>query len=110
MDARFRMPVSPVAHPEAVVQGDRWRFSVLTDGLVRLEWAPDGAFEDRASTFALHRDLPVPRFDVVDGESALEIVIDRLRLVYDRRPFSPAGLSVQVLGNVGNYGSVWRYG
>ncbi len=91
MDARFRMPVSPVAHPEAVVQGDRWRFSVLTDGLVRIEWAPDGVFEDRASTFALHRDLPVPRFEVVESDAVVEILTDRLHLTYDRGPFTPAG-------------------
>ena len=46
------------------MQGDRWRVSVLADGLVRLEWSEDGAFEDRASTFALHRELPVPEFEV----------------------------------------------
>src|SRR3978361_1952987 len=105
MDARFRMPVSPVAHPEAVVQGDRWRFSVLTDGLVRLEWAPDGVFEDRASTFALHRDLPVPAFKVIDRDATIEVVTDRLHVVYDRRPFSAAGLSVQALGSITNHGA-----
>ncbi len=102
--------MSPVARPEAVVRGDRWRITVLTEGLVRLEWADDGVFEDRASTFALNRDLPVPDFDVVDGEAALELVTDRLRLVYDRGPFTPAGLSVQVRGNVSNYHGVWRPG
>jgi alpha-glucosidase (family GH31 glycosyl hydrolase) len=93
-----------------VVQGDHWRITLLAAGLVRLEWADDGVFEDRASTFALHRDLPVPRFDVVDGEGVLQIVTDRLRLTYDRGPFTPAGLSVQVRGNVSNYRGVWRYG
>ena len=39
---------------------------------------------------------PSRRSSVVDGDAALEIVTDRLRLVYDRGPFSPAGLSVQV--------------
>ena len=106
----LRLQTAPVARPEAVVQGERWRITVLTDGLVRLEWADDGVFEDRASTFALHRDLPVPSFEVVDGESALEIVTDRLRLTYDREPFTPAGLSIQTRGNVSNYRSVWRYG
>ncbi len=106
----LRLPTSPVAHPDAVVQGDRWRISVLADGLLRLEWSEDGGFEDRASTFALHRDLPVPEFQLLDGEPALEIVTDRLRLVYDRAPFSPAGLTVQARGNVSNYHSVWRYG
>src|SRR5919107_527720 len=101
---------SPRAHPDAVVQGDQWRITVLAGGLVRLEWSEDGEFEDRASTFALHRDLPVPEFELVDGETALEVVTERFRLVYDRAPFSPAGLSIQARGNVSNYHSVWRYG
>ena len=42
------------------VEGDRWRITVLTDGLLRIEWADDGVFEDRATAFALRRDLPVP--------------------------------------------------
>jgi alpha-glucosidase (family GH31 glycosyl hydrolase) len=92
------------------VQGERWRITVLTAGLIRLEWADDGMFEDRASTFALHRDLPVPKFEINDGEAALEIVTDRLRLVYDRGPFTPTGLSIQVRGDISNYRSVWRYG
>src|SRR3712207_4560945 len=106
----LRLPTSPAAHPDAVLQGDRWRITVLADGLVRVEWSPDGAFEDRASTFAVHRDLPVPSFEVVDGEAVLEVVTDRFRLTYDRGPFSPAGLSVQVRGAITNYHGVWRYG
>jgi alpha-glucosidase (family GH31 glycosyl hydrolase) len=104
-----RLPTSPVAHPEAVVQGDTFRITVLTDGLVRLEHAADGRFEDRASAFALHRRQPVPDFEVRDGD-VLEVVTRRLHLTYDRRPFSTSGLSVQVRGGVSNYHSVWRYG
>ena len=110
MKSHLRVASSPLAHPEAVVQGDRWRITVLADGLVRLEWSDTGAFEDRASTFAIHRDLPLPEFEVVDGAAAVEIVTERLRLTYDRGPFTPAGLSVQARGNVSNYHSVWRYG
>jgi alpha-glucosidase (family GH31 glycosyl hydrolase) len=110
MDGHLRLKTSPVAHPDAVVEGDRWRITVLTAGLLRLEWADDGIFEDRASTFAINRELPVPSFEVADGEAALELVTDRLRLTYDRGPFGPAGLSVQVRGNVSNYRGVWRYG
>src|SRR4051794_37974157 len=110
LDQHLRLKTSPVARPEAVLRGDRWRITVITDGLVRLEWSEDGAFEDRASTFALHRDLPVPGFEVTEGEAALEIVTERFRLTYDRGPFTPAGLSIQVRGDVSNYRSVWRYG
>lgn len=101
---------TPLARPEAIVSGPNWRITVLSDGLVRLEWSADGRFEDRASTLALHRDLPVPDFTVGDSDGALEIVTSRFRLVYDRGPFSPTGLSLQVRGNVSSYHSVWRYG
>src|SRR5579875_1407734 len=110
MDARFRLPVSPVAHPEAVVSGDRWRFTVLTEGLVRIEWAPDGVFEDRASTFALHRELPFPDFEVVESDAVVELLTDRLHLTYDRGPFTPAGLTVEARGALTSWHSRWRSG
>ncbi|MBD5785615.1 glycoside hydrolase [Cellulosimicrobium terreum] len=105
-----RIPTSPVARPAAVVQGDRYRITVLADGLVRLEHAEDGVFEDRASAFALHRDLPVPEFRVTETSAGVELVTDRLRVRYDRGPFSASGLSVEVRGAHSAYHGVWRYG
>ena len=109
MKPAYRLPSRPIAAPDAVVRGEHFRISVLTDGLLRLEYAADGRFEDRASTFALNRDLPVPAFRVVDGP-ALEIITDRLHLIYDREPFSTSGLSIQIRGAISNYHSVWRFG
>ncbi|MCL3859768.1 glycoside hydrolase family 31 protein [Actinotalea sp. K2] len=105
-----RLPSRPVADPRAVVQGEHYRITVLTEGLVRLEHSPDGVFEDRASTFALHRDLPVPQFRVVQDDAHLEIVTSRLRLSYDKGPFTTSGLSLAVQGGVSSYHSVWRHG
>ena len=109
MENRVRLDTAPVARADAVVQGEHWRITVLTEGLLRIEWADDGVFEDRATAFALRRDLPVPDFRVVDGPT-LEIVTQRFHLVYDRRPFTPSGLSVQVRGNISAYHSIWRFG
>ena len=100
------LATAPVAHPDAVVQGDRWRVTVLTDGLVRIERAEDGVFEDRASTFAINRALPVPQFRVVESDTHVEILTDRLHLVYDRGPLTTAGLSVQVRGSLTQYHSI----
>ncbi len=101
---------TPQADPAAMIVGDRYRITVLTPGLVRLEWSANGTFEDRASTLAQHRDLPVPSFTVTETDAALEVVSDRFHLVYDRGPFTAAGLSLQVRGNTTTYHSVWRYG
>jgi alpha-glucosidase (family GH31 glycosyl hydrolase) len=110
MTSRQPLPSRPVADPRAVVVGPTYRITVLTDGLVRLEHAADGVFEDRASTFALHRELPVPDFRVVETATHVEVRTARFHLVYDRQPFSTSGLSVSVLGGVSSYHSVWRYG
>ena len=82
------LPARPLADPRAVLRGATYRITVLTDGLLRLEYADDGVFEDRASAFALHRELPVPEFTVRETGDALEVVTDRLHLVYDRGPFT----------------------
>ena len=110
MDARFRIPLSPVAHDAAVVQGDEYRITVLTAGLVRIEWAADGVFEDRASTFALHRDLPVPEFRVVNGAEVVEVISDRFHVTYDRRRPSASGLKVDFVGSITAWHSTWRFG
>ena len=106
----YRLPSHPVADPAAVIAGERYRITVLEDGLVRLEYAEDGVFEDRASTFAVNRHRPVPEFRVIESGPHLTIVTARFRLTYDRGPFSTSGLSLEVLGGVSSYHSVWRYG
>jgi alpha-glucosidase (family GH31 glycosyl hydrolase) len=110
MKPLHRLDSRPVADPRAVVRGDRYRITVLTDGLVRLEHAEDGVFEDRASTFAVDREQPVPDFTVHDHGDHLEIVTARFRLSYDTGPFTTSGLSLAVGGGVTSYHSVWRYG
>ena len=98
--ARYDFPTSPVAAPGAIVAGDKYRFTVLTDGLLRFEWAEDGKFEDRASTFAIRRKLAVPEYYVWDRGSSMEIITNRFQLTYNKQKFSSEGFSVQLKGSV----------
>src|SRR2546430_500404 len=94
--ARYEFKTRPVAHTEAIVAGDKYRFSVLTDGLLRFEWAEDGRFEDRASTFAINRKLAVPDFYVWDRGDVLEIVTNRFHVVYNKKKFSAEGFIIHL--------------
>ena len=105
MTANRTMPSRPGAHRDSVVRGERWRVTVLTDGLLRLEWADDGTFEDRASTFAVNRDFAPPRFTVRDDHGTLAISTPRFRLHYNREEFSAHGLTVTT-----PVGGRWRFG
>lgn len=110
-ELRSSFLTKPLANPRSVVSGAKFRFTVLTDGLIRYEYAPDGQFEDRASTFAINRDLgSVPEFQTYEDEFGLEIVTNRIHLTYDKQAFSSSGLSVDVKGKLTTWGSQWRFG
>lgn len=70
---RYEFKTKPVANPDAVVGGGQlpYRFTVLTAGLIRYEYAEDHLFEDRASTFAIFREQDVPSFRVIDKECVM---------------------------------------
>ncbi len=110
LPARFRPPTTPQADPAAIVAGEHYRITVLTSRLFRLEYSPSGHFEDRATQTVVNRRLPVPSFEVLEGERLLEIVTDHAHLRYDRGPFATNGLSIAPRGSVINYGGIWRYG
>ena len=86
---------NPVAAPEAVVICGNARFTILTDRLVRMEWAQDGAFEDRASLAVVNRALPVPAFTSVRSGEGVTIKTSRITLTYKGGRFSPENLSVK---------------
>ena len=68
------LPYEPVADTSAVViASDKMaRFTVLTDHLIRMEYARvAGQFEDRASLAVLNRKLPVPAFKKVEADGVL---------------------------------------
>ena len=100
------------AHPEAVVSGDTYRFTILTPRLIRMEWHESGQFVDERSQLVASRDFDVPEFTVTrNDDGGLEIVTEYLRLRYDGKEFSEAGLSVQLVrGATDAHYSIWRYG
>lgn len=104
-----RLPTSPLAPEASIVRGERWRVTMLTPRLIRLEWSPSGRFDDRATQVVLHRDFPTHEFHVSRTGEGVHIANEHLQLDYDGRPFSPGGLRVAVNG-ITAYHAVWRYG
>ena len=85
---------NPVAAPGAIVTSGNARFTVLTDRLVRMEWAQNGVFEDQATLAIVNRNLPVPAFSHSEKGGVLTLKTDKLTLVYKGGPFTAESLSV----------------
>lgn len=106
----YKIQTMPICKKENVIAGENYRISVLTDGLLRLEYAEHGIFEDRPTQVVWNRDLGVCNFQIVEQEDNLEIITDRIHLRYDKGVFRTNGLSVEVKGGLFPYGNVWHYG
>lgn len=110
MKACYQIKAAGVCREENVIAGEKYRISVLTDGLIRLEYAQHGVFEDRPTQTVWNRDLGACDFQVIDEEGNLEIITDRLHLRYDKGEFRANGLSIDVKGGLFPFGGLWRYG
>ena len=95
----YRYPVTPACHPEAVVQGRDYRFTILTPSLIRAEYSPDGYFEDRATQVVVNRCFPVPAFSFERRGSMLQITTEEVELCYAGGPFTENSLLLRIKAN-----------
>ena len=88
------------ARPPAVIQDGGARFEVLSQGLIRLEYAADGQFEDRPTLTVADRARPRARFEtrVVDGVREIRTAKMTLHYRRDGGPFDASNLALRLRG------------
>ena len=100
----------PVADPHAVVISGKARFSMLTDHVIRMEYATDGAFVDNASLTFVNRHLPTPVYEKSISNGWLVIKTKSAVLHYKENsgPFSSHNLYIEYHDPSHSY--AWRPG
>lgn len=75
---------------------DHVRFTVIADGALRMEYAPDGGFVDAKSFVAVEREYPAAEYRVKRG-AWIEIATPKMVVRYKKNsgPFSASNLSVR---------------
>lgn len=106
----YKFKTSPMCHEEAVIKGDKYRFTVLTPTLIRIEYSENGEFEDRATQTVINRDFEVPAYSVIEEDGVLTIRTECMELHYAGGVFSPNTLTANYYGAMGNFRREWRYG
>jgi alpha-glucosidase len=88
---------NPVAVSRQIVTCGTARFTVLSDRLIRMEWATDSHFEDRATLAVCNRVTDAAPFTVEKHGKAYRIDTGPLQLEYqaDGEPFHPGNLTVR---------------
>ena len=105
---RFLYETRPVALQQNLVTGEKYRFTVLTPSLIRMEFSPRGVFEDRASQSVFFRDFPENAFCTEKKDGLLSIETENLVLTYrENEAFSKDTLSIRLKAEPA---SAWRFG
>ncbi len=91
---------------EHIIVLDKARFTVITENLIRLEYAPNKAFCDDTTLFAVNRTHNGCRFESVVTEEKVEIKTDAISLTYlnDGDPFSEKNLFATICGEKWHFG------
>ena len=55
---------SAKANPKCIIMGQKYRITVMTERLLRLEYNESGVFLDRPTQLVMHRDLGVTDFKI----------------------------------------------
>jgi len=105
---QFQIEFDPQPKPDAVVTALHVRFTVLTTQMIRMEYSPNGQFEDHPSQAFWYRNLPVPEFDAPANENFVEIETTHLHLSDRVTPRGFTSTTLQVI--VKATGHTWHYG
>lgn len=95
------------------IKGQKYRITVLTERLLRLEYHENGIFEDRPTNLIWYRSLPECEFRVKEDQTYLEIETSYFKLSYTKeKPFSGGKVSPtsNLKVELKNTDRIWYYG
>lgn len=102
-----------IPNPECEFKGSKYRITVLTERLVRLEYNENGFFENNPTEVIWYRNLPKPNFTVSETDTDLKIITKYFELSYKKETkflgtkINPQkNLKISLL----NTKKVWYYG
>lgn len=76
------------SNPKAVFKGEKYRITILSDILIRLEYDEAGIFFDNYTELVKNRNFPLIEFDVQEDNKFLVITTKHFRLQYlKEKPF-----------------------
>ncbi len=70
------------SNPECIFVGEKYRITVLTERLVRLEYNENGSFVDNPTELVWYRNFPKPEFSVNQNDKILSISTRYFELTY----------------------------
>lgn len=100
-----------VAQNNVAYQDNEVRFTVITDGVIRLEWQPEGKFTDSPSFVASERNYPEVTFKVRNNGGKVKIETAKMTLEYRKGSGKFNGKNLKITSGKGIFPEfTWKPG
>ena len=92
----FAFACFSVAKAEVAYRNNHIRITVIDNGTIRLEYAPDGKFVDKKSFLAVGRNYDKTQYQIKENSKTVTLTTQLLKLVYRKGegPFTAQNLSI----------------
>ena len=71
-----------ISNKESYITGNKFRFTILSPRLIRLEYSESGVFEDRATSNVINRSFPKVNYNITESETLIQIDTGIFTLTY----------------------------
>lgn len=111
---QFEINLESIKPNEGVIwTGKKYRITLLTERLVRLEYNENGVFEDRPTALVQNRNFETPKFLIKEDDTFFELTTEYFKLYYTKNKrfksgFINTGSSLKI--ELNNTEKVWYYG
>ena len=113
LQEHFQMDYKKILPPvNSIIKGKKFRITILSELLVRLEYSETGEFEDRPTELVMSRKFPSVKFEAKDDNTYLTISTSYFNLFYRKEmPFESSKMSpdANLKIELTNTDKVWYY-
>ena len=113
LQEHFQMDYKKILPPvNSIIKGKKFRITILSELLIRLEYSETGEFEDRPTELVMSRKFPPVKFEAKDDNTFLMISTSYFNLSYRKEmPFESSKMSpdANLKIELTNTDKVWYY-
>ncbi|BCN31488.1 glycoside hydrolase family 31 protein [Anaeromicropila herbilytica] len=111
MKAIYQIKTAAKSNTSSIIKGVNYRFTVLTDYLVRMEYNSEDHFVDLPSQTVWCRDFPELEYELIEDGEYIVIQTKGFKLEYKKGyMFSKGTLKIQTISEHGTPLEIWHYG
>ena len=98
-----------ISDKELYIIGNKYRFTVLSPRLIRLEYSADGIFEDRPTALVINRSFPKVNYSITESETLIQIATEVFTLTYVKdKELKSSTLSSNIKAVINNTKIEWQ--